>query len=102
MSVRRQRPAVERAGDSILVRLPDGTTKAIPIEERRGPVPPDLCCFCGQSVELSDPERVRLSVSWIDDGQESTQSWGAHHRCVVERMHESVTGAGAFFGRSVE
>ena len=97
MGVRRERPAVERSGDSILVRLPDGTTKALPVDDLRGPATADLCCFCGRSVQPSDPERVLLSASWLDAGQERTQSWGAHHRCLVERMHESATDTGAFF-----
>jgi hypothetical protein len=97
MGVRRERPAVERSGDSILVRLPDGTTKAMPVDELRGPVTADLCCFCGQSIQAPE-QRIRLSVTWIHAGRERTQSWGAHHRCLAERMHDSLTDSGDFFG----
>ena len=98
MGVRRERPPIERAAGSITLRLPDGTLKTMPVNEPRGPVTSDLCCFCGESVEQADAERIRLSARWLEDGQEQTQDWGAHHRCLAERMHPSVSGAGPFFG----
>ena len=70
----------------------------MPLDALRGPVTSDICCFCGQSVEHSDSERIRLSVRWQDGGKERTQSWGAHHECVAERMRERVAGTGPFFG----
>jgi hypothetical protein len=70
----------------------------MPVDDPRGPVTADLCCFCGRSVDGSDPERVRLSAGWLDAGNERTQSWAAHRDCLADRMHESVTGAGPFFG----
>jgi hypothetical protein len=97
MGVRRQRPPLERSASSFSVRFPDGTVKAMPVDDRRDPETPAPCCFCGEPLEQSDPERIRLSADWIDDGEERTQSWDAHHRCLALRMHDGVPGTGAFF-----
>ena len=63
----------------------------------RGPVTTDICCFCGRAVEPSDGNRIRLSVSWLDESSERTQSWDAHRDCLAERMHEAVAGTGPLF-----
>jgi hypothetical protein len=98
MGIRRERPPVERSADSILVRLPDGTVKTIPSNTPKESVTADACCFCGHGVERSDAQRIRLSVRWMDEGTERTQSWSAHHTCLAERLHERVSGTGPFFG----
>jgi hypothetical protein len=98
MAQRRERPPVQRSDTGIAVRLPDGTTMAVPGSGLRGPVTSDLCCFCGRRVEHSDSEEIRLSVRWVESGEERDQSWRAHHTCLAERMHEAVKGAGPFFG----
>lgn len=98
MGVRRERPPVERSGEGITLRLPDGTVKTMSVAVSRRPVTSDLCCFCGETVLHSDPGRIRLSVQWVDDGEERTQTWDAHHSCLAERMHDSVNGMGPFFG----
>lgn len=98
MAQRRDRPPVEISGDSLNIRLPDGKTMSMPVNALRGPVTSDVCCFCGQRVEYADPEHIRIGVRWDDGGKERTQSWGAHHACLVERMHDRVKGQGPFFG----
>jgi hypothetical protein len=98
MGLRRERPSVTRSGEGITLRLPDGTVKTMNVKDSREPVPGDLCCFCGERVEQASPGRIRLSARWIDGEEERTQSWGAHHDCLSERMHAAVTGAGPFFG----
>ncbi len=97
MGVRRERPSEERSANSVTLRFPDGTVKTMPVDDLHGQVTADVCCFCGQSVEPADPERISLAVSWIDGGQERTQTWGAHHTCLVERMHPSAANTGPFF-----
>jgi hypothetical protein len=99
MAQRRERPPVERGGQGLNVRLPDGRTMSVPGSALRDPVTPDVCCFCGVSVEHSDPQRVRLDARWTSDGTDQHQSWAAHHKCLLERMHEGVMGQGPFFGR---
>jgi hypothetical protein len=98
MGVRRERPPIERSNNTVTLRLPDGTVKSMPIDQPRDPVTADRCCFCGHGVQHSDPEWIRLAANWTDEGHEKMQSWGAHHRCLLERMHESVAGTGPFFG----
>jgi hypothetical protein len=98
MGVRRERPAVEQAGNSLNVTFPDGTTRSVPVSELRGPVRGELCCFCGESVDHVDPQHIWLTARWKVGGDERNQSWGAHHSCLIERMHSSVTNTGPFFG----
>ena len=98
MGVRREKPPAERAGDSIRFRFPDGTTRTVPVDELRGPVGADICCFCGQSVEHSDAQWIQVTAQWSDSGETRAQSWGAHRKCLAERMHERVAGTGLFFG----
>jgi hypothetical protein len=99
MAQRRDRPPVQRSGESLNIRLPDGRTMSVPLSTSRGPSTADVCCFCGRSVEHSDNEYVRIGVRWIaEGGDERQQSWGAHHACLLERMHEGVKGHGPFFG----
>jgi hypothetical protein len=98
MAQRRDRPPVQRSGSSIDVRLPDGTVKTVPVDALRGRAAPEVCCFCGLSVKHSGSERISLSVRWRDAGRERTQDWSAHRSCLAERMHETVSGAGPFFG----
>ena len=69
---------------------------SVPVSTQRPPVAAELCCFCGQGVEESDPEYVRLGVRWVEAGTERQQSWGAHHACLRERLHEGVQGQGGF------
>ena len=70
----------------------------MPVDVPRGPVTTDICCFCGRAVEPSDGNRIRLSVSWLDESSQRTQSWDAHRDCLAERMHDAVAGTGPFFG----
>ena len=98
MAQRRERPPAQRTNTGIAVRLPDGTTMAVPGSSLRGPVTSDLCCFCGARVDNADSERMRLTVRWVEGGEEREQSWSAHRTCLGERMHEAVKGAGVFFG----
>ena len=97
MAQRRDRQPVQRSGNSIGLRFPDGSVRTMPIEAV-DPVTSDLCCFCGESLENSDSERILLSARWLDDGRERTQSWEAHRACLAARMHESSSGTGPFFG----
>jgi hypothetical protein len=97
MGIRRERPSAEVLGNSVQFRFSDGTTKNVPVNDLRGPVTADVCCFCGQGVEHSDEQRLRLSVRWVEEGRERTQSWAAHHACLAERMHDRVSGTGPFF-----
>jgi|SRR5580693_7019790 hypothetical protein len=97
MAQRRDRPGLDLAGSSLNVTLPDGRTLPIP---RRGDLAGDVCCFCGETVEHADRERVRLSVRWIDGDDEREQSWGAHQSCVLERLNERVKGQGPFFAQA--
>jgi len=96
MAQRRVRPAVERSG-GLNIRLPDGRTMSMPIRTAAGQTS-DLCCFCGQGIEHTDPERIRIDARWEEGGNEREQSWRAHRRCLLERMHEAVMGEGPFFG----
>ena len=98
MAQRRERPPAQRTDTGIAVRLPDGTTMAVPGSSLRKPVTSDLCCFCGARVEGADGERTRLTVLWTEGGEEREQSWTSHRTCLAERMHEAVRGAGPFFG----
>ena len=97
MGIRREQPSVERSADSIVVRLPDGSVKTMPVDRLRGPVTPDVCCFCGEGVEHSENESVRVGVRWGEGANERAQSWSAHRRCLLERMHDRVAGTGPFF-----
>jgi hypothetical protein len=67
----------------------------------RAPIARAVCCFCGTSVELSDPEYTRLAVRWREGDEERGQSWGAHRGCVAALMHERVAGEGPFFDEGV-
>jgi len=93
VSVRRERPPTGLSGNSIRLRLPDGTVKEMPLDTSPGP-PSGLCCFCGQGVEGS---AIRVSAGWTDGGGDHLQSWAAHRTCLAERLHDSVAGAGPFF-----
>jgi hypothetical protein len=97
MGIRREKPPVERSADSIVVRLPDGSVRTMPVDRTRSPATPDVCCFCGEGVERADGNWIRVDVRWGQGDGEGTQSWGAHRRCLVERMHERVAGTGPFF-----
>jgi hypothetical protein len=97
MGLRRERPPVEQGRNSVAIRLPDGTTKALPIVDPRGPVSAGICCFCGQSADEAGPERIRLAVQWLEDGEQRTHTWDAHRACFAERLHESVGTTGLFF-----
>jgi hypothetical protein len=96
MAQRRVRPAVERSG-GLNIRLPDGTTMSMPIHAATGRTS-DVCCFCGQGIEHTDSERIGIDARWEEGGNERQQSWGAHRKCLRERMHEAVMGEGPFFG----
>jgi hypothetical protein len=39
----------------------------------RAPIARAVCCFCGTSVELSDPEYTRLAVRWREGDEERRQ-----------------------------
>jgi hypothetical protein len=97
MAQRRDRPPVQRSGDSLNVRLGDGRTISVSVDASRGPVTMGVCCFCGQDVTRSGGERISLSARWNDDATERTQSWEAHRACLTERLHDTVKGAGPFF-----
>jgi hypothetical protein len=95
MAQRRVRPAVERSG-GVNIRLPDGTTISMPTRTTTGETS-NLCCFCGQGIEHTDPERIRIDVRWEDGGNQREQDWRAHRKWLLERLHEAVIGAGPFF-----
>jgi len=97
MAKRRDQPALQTSGQTWQIRLPDGSVKQMPAEASRDAAPAHVCCFCGLDLGDSEPERVLVSARWAEDGEERSQSWGAHHRCLAERMHEAVAGAGPFF-----
>jgi hypothetical protein len=80
------------------LRLRDGTTISVPITSLRGPVNSDICCFCGETVDYANSEYVRLAAVWTEDAAEKSQGWGAHHRCLADRMDERVRDVGPFFG----
>jgi hypothetical protein len=71
---------------------------SLPVSDSTGPVTSDVCCFCGESLEHANPEYIRIAARWEKDGAERQQSWGAHHGCLLERMHERVKEHGPFFG----
>jgi len=97
MAQRRDRPAVERSGESLNIKLPDGTTMSVPLSTSRPTVSADICCFCGATVEHADPQRIRVDAHWEHDGGERRRSWGAHDRCLLERLHDRATGQEPFF-----
>jgi hypothetical protein len=97
MSVRRERPPVQGSRNSITLRLPDGTVKTMPVREDRDEGD-DVCCFCGESVEPADSGRISVLARWVDQGHDRTQAWDAHRKCFAERVHDSVSGTGPFFG----
>ena len=97
MAQRRDRPPVQRSGDSINVTLGDGRTMSVPLGSLRRSGAADVCCFCGQGVKHAGADRVSLSVRWQDDATERTQSWEAHRGCLTERLHDTVKGTGPFF-----
>jgi hypothetical protein len=98
MAQRRDRPPVDRSGDSLNIRLPDGTMMSMPRPAGRRAVAADVvCCFCGEELGGADPERVGVGVEWSDAGGEHEQRWGAHRACVAARLHERVRGVGPFF-----
>ena len=70
---------------------------SMPVSAAREQEPSGLCCFCGQVVDRADPERVRIGVRWEREGTELDQSWGAHHGCLLECLHEQIKGQGPFF-----
>jgi hypothetical protein len=96
VAVRRDRPGLDLAGDSVNVTLPDGRTMAVPVKPR-DQATADVCCFCGERVELSDPEWTRLGVLWRTGGGEHRQTWEAHRSCMSALMHDRVKGDGPFF-----
>jgi hypothetical protein len=89
-----------RSGNSLNIRLPDGRTMSLPVSDSMGSPTSEVCCFCGETVENSSPEHVRLDARWEKDGAEREQSWEAHHGCLLERLHERVKGQGPFVGDS--
>ncbi len=97
MAQRRDRPAIVRSGESLNIRLPDGSSLALPVAAAKAAGSSELCCFCGQSVVSSDAEAIRVAASWRESEIEREQSWRAHRGCLLERMHEHVAGAGPFF-----
>jgi hypothetical protein len=67
----------------------------MPIETPNS-VTPDVCCFCGQAVQHLESEGIHLSAHWLEGGHEKSQSWIAHHTCLGERLHDSMSGTGPF------
>jgi hypothetical protein len=70
---------------------------SVPGSTAQVPTPSELCCFCGQHLEHADPERIRVGVSWEAGGSDHQQTFGAHSKCLTERLHETVKGQGPFF-----
>jgi hypothetical protein len=87
MAQRRERPPAQGTRNTIGLRFPDGSVRAMPIEAGRGRGG-DSCCFCGESVD-SDADRMQLSGHWIEDGRERIQEWDAHRTCLLERLHDA-------------
>jgi len=92
MAQRRDRPPVERAGDSLNIKLPDGTTMSVPLNASSRSPTVDLCCFCGERVQQADPSAIRIDARWEQGGDERRRSWRAHHRCLFERIDDRVKG----------
>jgi hypothetical protein len=90
MAQRRDRPPVEHPGDSLNIKLPDGTTMSVPLKASVRAATADLCCFCGEPVADTDRPQVQIDARWEHDRAERQQSWAAHHRCLVDRMHQRV------------
>jgi hypothetical protein len=97
MAQRRDRPVIERTG-GLNIRLPDGRTMSVPVSGLQAPAPAGVCCFCGEVVEHSDSERIRLDARWEADGTEREQSWVAHRKCLFDRLHDRARDEGPFFG----
>ena len=68
----------------------------MPVSTPREQETSGICCFCGRAVEPGDPDRVRIDVRSEQDGGQLEQTWGAHHGCLLERLHEDVKGQGPF------
>ena len=98
MAQRRDRPPVQRSGDSLDVHLGGGRTMSVPLEALRGLMTPEVCCFCGQVVKDPGSEHLSLAARWEGGSGEGTQSWAAHRACLAERIHDTVKGTGPFFG----
>ena len=100
MAQRIQVPSNPGGRNIIELRLPGGAT--ISVTDPRGPADPDICCFCGETVDDADSECVTLTASWLEHGSEKHQSWAAHRRCLAERMDERVRGVGPFLRRRAD
>ena len=82
MAQRRDRPALQTSasGQTFQVRLPDGRTLGMPVEQT------GACCFCGKELGDDAAARVLLSARWQDGEEERAQSWSAHRACLAERL----------------
>jgi hypothetical protein len=98
MALRRDRVAAESGDNSVAFRLGDGRTISVPLKATPESVASKICCFCGEVVEQGDGREISLAAVWTDDKGEQRQTWGAHHGCFAERMHEDSRGTGPFFG----
>jgi len=97
MGLRRDRPSQETGSGSASLRLRDGSTVSVSIDDlNRAPVTGAICCFCGEHVDDSDPRHVTLAVRWSNEAESQTQRWSAHDTCLAEHMHDRVKGTGLF------
>ena len=92
MGLRRERPSQETGSGSLNLRLGDGSTVSVSLDPHHQPAASEVCCFCGEALEPSDPRHLTLSARRADDPSSPTQTWSAHESCLAERLHERVRG----------
>jgi hypothetical protein len=74
----------------------DGSTFSVSIDDpRKEPAVSGICCFCGESVESSDPHHITLAARWSNKDK-GVQNWSAHDTCLGDHMHERVKGTDLF------
>jgi len=96
MGVRRDQPSQQGRSGSISLRLRDGSTVSVSVDDpRTEPETSGICCFCGEGVEYSDPRHLTLAARWSNQDREA-QNWSAHDTCLADHMHDRVKGTGLF------
>jgi hypothetical protein len=79
------------------ITLPDGTTMSAPLSPSPRAATQNLCCSRGEPVEDTDRPQVRIDSRREHEAAGHRQSSGAHHRCLVDRMHVRAKGQQPFF-----